>query len=55
MREGRIGIIGGVGWLGGAIGRALLESGYLAPADLWLQGEAAAEAGATRGSHAGRS
>jgi pyrroline-5-carboxylate reductase len=33
---GEIGIIGGTGWLGGAIARSLLESGFVAPAALWL-------------------
>ncbi len=31
---GRIGIIVGAGWLGGAIGRALIGAGVLAPGDL---------------------
>lgn len=33
---GRIGIIGGAGWLGGAIGRALIGAGVVAPGDLWV-------------------
>lgn len=35
---GRIGIVGGVGWLGGAIARAALRAGTLAPERLWLSG-----------------
>jgi pyrroline-5-carboxylate reductase len=31
-----IGIIGGTGWLGKAIGRALLTSGFIDPAALWV-------------------
>lgn len=30
----KIGIIGGLGWIGGALGRRLLETGMVAPADL---------------------
>jgi pyrroline-5-carboxylate reductase len=31
-----VGIIGGTGWLGKAIGRALLTSGFIDPAALWV-------------------
>lgn len=31
-----VGIIGGMGWLGGSLARAWLETGTVAPADLWL-------------------
>ena len=32
----KIGIIGGTGWLGGAIARALLDTGFVVQGDLWL-------------------
>lgn len=38
MHAGRIGIIGGLGWLGGAIGCALLNAGFLAPERLLVSG-----------------
>lgn len=38
---GRIGILGGVGWLGGAIARAALRAGAIAPENLWLSGRTA--------------
>ena len=31
-----LGIVGGTGWLGGAIARALLRNGFVAPERLWL-------------------
>ena len=36
MRAQRVGIIGGNGWIGGAIARALISSGLLPPGDLTL-------------------
>ena len=36
MRAQRVGIIGGSGWIGGAIARALISSGLLPPDDLTL-------------------
>lgn len=30
----RVGIIGGIGWIGGALGRALIDAGRVAAADL---------------------
>lgn len=38
MHEGRIGIIGGLGWLGSALGRALLHAGFIGPESLWVSG-----------------
>jgi pyrroline-5-carboxylate reductase len=32
----QLGIIGGTGWLGGAIAKRLLHTGHVAPQDLWL-------------------
>ena len=36
MRAQRVGIIGGNGWIGGAIARAMISSGLLPPGDLTL-------------------
>jgi len=36
MTTGTIGIVGGTGWLGGALARAWLETGLVEAADLWL-------------------
>jgi hypothetical protein len=36
MTKRSIGIIGGTGWLGGVLARAMLSSGALVPQDLWL-------------------
>lgn len=36
MNAERIGIIGGTGWLGGALAKALLDSGFIAAGRLWL-------------------
>jgi pyrroline-5-carboxylate reductase len=36
MSGANVGIIGGLGWLGGALARAWLESGTVEPTELWL-------------------
>lgn len=45
MSTGAIGIIGGTGWLGGAIARAWLETGTVAPRELWLANRSGRGAG----------
>ena len=40
----QVGIIGGTGWLGGALGRALIGSGRVAPADLVILNRSGARA-----------
>jgi pyrroline-5-carboxylate reductase len=40
-----IGIIGGTGWLGKAIGRALLASGFIDPAALWVSNRSGSSQG----------
>ncbi len=37
-----LGIVGGTGWLGGAIARALLRNGFVAPERLWLSSRSGA-------------
>ncbi len=37
-----LGIVGGTGWLGGAIARALLRHGFVAPERLWLSNRSGA-------------
>lgn len=45
MQSRTIGLVGGSGWLGSAIGRALLSSGFVAPDDLWISNRSGRRSG----------
>lgn len=51
MRTETIGIIGGTGWLGGALAKALLDSGFVAPAQLFVSNRSGEHPLAATGAH----
>lgn len=51
MRTETIGIIGGTGWLGGALAKALLDTGFVAPDQLFVSNRSGQHPLAATGAH----